>query len=230
MDPLVRTARVTGLLYLGLAVAGGLGFLFVRSRLFVDGDAPATLANLVAHDALARTGVAVELLTVLTQTLVALWFYRLFRSTDQFAAGAIAVFGTVNAAVVLVSAALLGTTVTLAGDPVGDNAANVQVLYLVSGALWSVGGIFFGLWLIPMGWCAIRSGRMPRALGWVLITGGGGYVLAAFAGYLLPGAPVLADVLVVPATVGEVWMVGYLLVRGIRRAAPTPAAAVPAVA
>ena len=38
MQPLVRTARITGLLYLGLAVAGGLGFLAVRSQLFVDGD------------------------------------------------------------------------------------------------------------------------------------------------------------------------------------------------
>ncbi|MDG6107870.1 DUF4386 domain-containing protein [Dactylosporangium aurantiacum] len=69
MDPLIRTARVTGLLYLGLAGTGGLGFLLVRSRLFVDGDPAATLANLVAHQPLARAGVALELLVVLTQAL-----------------------------------------------------------------------------------------------------------------------------------------------------------------
>lgn len=227
MDPLVRTARVTGLLYLGLAVAGGLGFLLVRSRLFVDGDPAATLANVAGHESLARAGVALELLTVLTQALVALWFYRLFRAADQFAAGAIAVFGTVNAALVLVSAALLGTTVELATDPAGDRfgdpAALVQVLYLVSGGLWSVGGIFFGLWLVPMGWCVLRSGWMPRALGWVLVAGGTGYVLAAFAAYLLPDAPVVASVIVLPATVGEVWMIGYLLIRGVcRHVAPEP--------
>ncbi|MEV4141181.1 DUF4386 domain-containing protein [Dactylosporangium sp. NPDC049742] len=215
MDPLVRTARVTGLLYLGLAVAGGLGFLLVRSRLFVDGDPAATLANVTAHGSLARAGVALELLTVLTQALAALWFYRLFRTADSFAAGAIAVFGTVNAVVILVSAALLSTTLSV------RDGAQVQLLYLVSGALWSAGGIFFGLWLIPMGWCVLRSGWMPRALGWVLVAGGAGYVLAAFSEHAVPAA---ADLLVLPATVGELWMVGYLIVRGVRRTAPQPEA------
>ncbi|MFF5228876.1 DUF4386 domain-containing protein [Dactylosporangium sp. NPDC000521] len=215
MDPLVRTARVTGLLYLGLAVAGGLGFLLVRSRLFVDGDPAATLSNVTAHASLARAGVALELLTVLTQALAALWFYRLFRTADSFAAGAIAVFGTVNAVVVLVSAALLGTTLSVRDD------AQVQLLYLVSGALWSAGGIFFGLWLVPMGWCVLRSGWMPRALGWILIAGGAGYVLAAFSEHVAPAA---ADLLVLPATAGEFWMVGYLLIRGVRRAVPRPEA------
>ena len=53
---LVRTARVTGLLYLGVAVTGGLGFLFVRGQLFMEGDPAATLANLVANPGLARLG------------------------------------------------------------------------------------------------------------------------------------------------------------------------------
>jgi hypothetical protein len=30
--------------------------------------------------------------------------------------------------------------------------------YLVSGNLWGVGALFFGLWLIPMGSCVLRSG------------------------------------------------------------------------
>ncbi|SHN39274.1 DUF4386 domain-containing protein [Cryptosporangium aurantiacum] len=217
MHPLIRTARVTGLLYLCLAVAGGLGFLFVRSELFVDGDPGATLANLVEHESLARLGVALELLTVLTKALAAVWFYRLFRTVDQVAAASIAAFGLVNAVVVLCSAALLGTAIGLAADPVGDTASDVQLLYLVSGELWNVGTIFFGLWLIPMGWCVLRSGWMPRALGWILVIGGACYVLGAFALYLVPGMPALADALSVPATVGELWMIGYLLVRGVRR-------------
>jgi len=216
MDPLIRTARTTGLLYLGLAIAGGLGFLLIRPMLFAADDAGRTLANLVAHESLARAGVAFELLVVLTQALAAGWFYRLFRSADPLAAGAIFAFGLVNAVAVLVSAAMLGTALQLALDPVGDAAATVQVLYLVSDNLWTVGSVFFGLWLIPMGRCVLRSGWMPAVLGWLLVGGGLGYVLSAFAGYVLPGLPVLVDVLVVPATVGEFWMIGYLLVRGVR--------------
>ncbi|MFS8102446.1 DUF4386 domain-containing protein [Lentzea alba] len=234
MHALIRTARTTGLLYLGLAITGLVGFLFIRSQLFVADDPGATLANLVEHELLARAGVAFELLIVVTQTLAAVWFYRLFRTADPLAAGGIAAFGLINAVVILVSAGLLGTALHVALDPVGDAAATVQLLYLVSGDMWGVGALFFGLWLIPMGLCVLRSGWMPRALGWILVVGGVGYLLSAFVGYLAPDVPVVADALVFPATVGEFWMIGYLLVRGVRSQAlheasstertPTPAA------
>jgi hypothetical protein len=229
MHPLIRTARATGLFYLGLAIAGAAGFLILRPQLFVAGDAAATLANLVEHEALARLGVAFELLVVLTQTFTAAWFYRLFRTVDSTAAAGIAGFGLVNAVAILTSAALLATASEIAVHPVGTSAADVQVLYLVSGNMWAAGGLFFGLWLIPMGWCVLQSGWMPRPLGWILIAGGVGYVLSAFAGYLLPGAGAVADILTVPASIGEFWMIGYLLIRGIRTE-KRPTAALPVTA
>lgn len=60
---------------------------------------------------------------------------------------------------------------------------------------------------------------MPRPLGWVLVAGGVGYVLSAFVTYLAPGVPAVASALTIPASVGEFWMMGYLLVRGVRRSA-----------
>ncbi|MFI7133118.1 DUF4386 domain-containing protein [Nonomuraea sp. NPDC050153] len=217
MHALIRTARTTGLLYLGLAITGALGFLLIRPRLFAAGDPGATLAHLVDHESLARAGVALELLIVVTKALTVAWFYRLFRTAHPLAASGIAAFGLVNAVAVLSSAALLATAVQVALAPIGDAAAVVQVLYLVSGNLWGVGAVFFGLWLIPMGSCVLRSGWMPRPLGWILIGGGIGYLLSAFIGYLAPDAQGIADALTVPATVGELWMVGYLLIRGVRR-------------
>lgn len=96
-----------------------------------------------------------------------------------------------------------------------DPAGAVQLLYLVSGQLWTVGAVFFGLWLVPMGTLVLRSGWMPRPLGWVLVVGGVGYVLSAFMA-LIPGLSTAAMVVTVPASVGEFWMIGYLLVRGTR--------------
>ncbi|MTK02643.1 DUF4386 domain-containing protein [Micromonospora sp. CP22] len=216
MHPLIRTARTTGLFYLGLGVAGMLGFLTIRPMIFDAGDADATLANLVANESLARAGVALELLVVLTQSLAAVWFYRLFRTVDSTAAGSIAAFGIVNAVAILGSAALLATAVGVATDGTGDAAGTVQLLYLVSENLWGVGGIFFGLWLVPMGWCVLRSGWLPRPLGWILVAGGVGYVLMTFVNYLAPGAGAAADLLVIPATVGEFWILGYLIIFGVR--------------
>ena len=164
MHALIRTARTTGLLYLGLAITGAARFpahpvAALRGRrsrrdagqpgrATSRSPAPASPSNCSSS---------------LTQALAAVWFYRLFRTADPLAAGGIAAFGLVNAVAVLVSAALLATAVEVALDPVGDAAATVQLLYLVSGNLWGVGALFFGLWLIPMGWCVLRSGWMPRA-------------------------------------------------------------------
>jgi hypothetical protein len=218
---LVRTARLAGVFYLGLAVTAALGFLLIRSQIYMPDDPRETLALLTDKVSLARVGIALELGVVLTQALAAVWFFRLFRSVDAFAAGALAAFGLVNAVAVLVSAALVGGALEVALDPAlavsGDPAGTVQVLYLASSHLWTAGGLFFGLWLIPMGTLVLGSGWMPRVLGWVLIVGGVGYVLSTFLAYFGPGASVVADVLVVPASVGEFWMVGYLLVFGVRR-------------
>ncbi|GID28216.1 DUF4386 domain-containing protein [Paractinoplanes brasiliensis] len=211
---MIRTARVTGLLYLGLALGGGVGFLLVRPRLFDPADPSATLANLVADPALARAGIVFELFAVLTQALAAVWFARLFRRP---AAWAIAAFGLANAFALMVSAALSATALSVAERPYGDPAALVQTLYLAGDHLWGVGSVFFGLWLIPMGWCVLRSGLMPRPLGSILIGGGVGYVLSAFSQYALPDAGLVAELLVLPATVGEFWIIGYLLIVGVRR-------------
>ncbi|WP_341718436.1 DUF4386 domain-containing protein [Micromonospora sp. FIMYZ51] len=227
MHPLTRTARVTGLCYLSLAISGALGFLITRPQLFVAGNAEATLANLVEHESLARIAIALELLVVLTQAGTAVGFYRLFRTVDGTAAGSIAAFGMVNAIAILGSAALLATATEVASTPVGDAADTVQLLYLVSGNLWTVGGLFFGLWLVPMGWCVLRSGWLPRILGWILVVGGTGYLLHTFVAYLAPGAEAVADLLVVPATVGEFWILGYLIIRGVRQQALPPVAVPP---
>lgn len=207
-------ARATGLLYLGVGLTGMLGFLIIRPRLFDPEDPAATLTHLVEQEALARAGIGMELALVVTQVLAALWFYRLFRPVDSFAAGAIAVFGTVNAIAVLGSAAFLASALDVALNPVGADAS--QLMYVVSENLWGVGNVFFGLWLIPMGVAALRSGWLPRPLGWILVAGGVGYLLSAFVNYLVPAAESVAQALVVPATVGEFWMIGWLLVRGLR--------------
>ncbi|WP_433789574.1 DUF4386 domain-containing protein [Actinoplanes sp. CA-252034] len=207
---LVRTARITGSLYLGLAVAGLLGFLITRPRLFDTGDPAATLSNLVDQPGLAAALVVFELLIVLTQALAAAWFYRLFRPGDPVSALGIGAFGLVNAVVILISAALLSAADNIAADPFGAAADTVQLLFVTSGELWAAGAIFFGLWLIPMGTAVLRTGWMPRPLGWVLIVGGLGYLLHAFVGF---------QPLTVPATVGEFWMIGYLLFRGVARTA-----------
>jgi len=71
-----------------------------------------------------------------------------------------------------------------------------------------------------MGRLVLLSGWMPRPLGWILIAGGLSYIVSVFVVYLTPGAPtVVGTILTGLATVGEFWMLGYLIIIGVRRAA-----------
>lgn len=208
---------LTGFFYLGLAVTGALGFLMVRPALFAAGDPAQTLANLLANERLARSGIALEMGIVLFQTLAAIGFARLFRATDAFAAAALALLGMVNAIMILASAALLRSALDVAMGPTGVEATTSHLLMLTSSRFWEAGAIFFGLWLIPMGWLVWKADFGHRALGWILIVGGVGYVLSAFTGVLAPNASAVTGLLTVAATLGEFWMIGLLLWTGLRR-------------
>lgn len=214
MTTVKRTARITGLAYLGLAVSGMVGFLLIRQQLYVPGDAGRTAANLLAHEGLARLGIAADLAIVLTQAIAAVYFFRLFRPADSFAAGAVAAFGLVNSVVILVATTFSATALAEALRDDASSAADALLLYDLSAAGWKVGALFFGLWMIPMGLAARRSGYMPAVLGRVLVVGGVGYVVSAFAGYLAPDASIVSEALTLPASVGEFWMIAYLLIRG----------------
>jgi hypothetical protein len=159
------------------------------------------------------------------QAFAAIWFYKLFRPLNHTAAWALAIFGIMNAVAIMMSAVFMATALTVAGDAAfeagGAVAVTVQLMYELSASSWGVGAIFFGLWLIPMGYVVVTSGCMPKALGWVLIVGGVGYVLSAFVSYASADLPSwLVDGLTVPATIGEFWMIGYLLILGIRPPKP----------
>lgn len=222
---LKRTARATGLAYLGLGVAGMIGFLLIRSRLYVPDEAATTMANLVEHETLARLGIIADLILILMQSLAALWFFKLFRAVNSLAAGAIAAFGFMNAAAILVATMFSATALEVAVDDspaAGDRAATALLLYDLNAAAWGLGSLFFGLWLIPMGWLAWRSGYMPRLLGWLLIGGGIGYIVSTFVAYLTPSLSALAGALTVPATIGEFWMIGYLLAKGVNSRVSEP--------
>ena len=224
----IRTARATGAAYLGLGLTGMLGFLVIRPQLFTD-DAAQTLANLTDRPELAATAVLLEMGIVVTQALAAIWFYRLLRDVRPVAGFATATFGLMNAAAIMASGAFMATAVAVAGDPsiVGgaDAAGTAGTLAHLSEASWGMGNLFFGLWLIPMGWAAVTTRRFPVVLGWLLIAGGAGYLLSGLVGYGIQGAPAwLVESLALPATAGEFWMIGYLLVKGIRPRAAQPAA------
>ncbi len=76
----------------------------------------------------------------------------------------------------------------------------------------SIAGIFWGLWLFPMGYLVFKSGFLPRILGVLLIIGCFGYLIDSFTFFLLPNYEV--DIALFTFW-GEVLLPLWLLIKGV---------------
>lgn len=215
---LISTARLAGVWYLILAISGVLGFMIFHSRIFISNDPQKTLTNLINHESTSRIRLLLELIIIISQALTAVWFYKLFREINAWAAWTVGIWGMMNSAVIMISAISMSSAIEITKSSAQTYQEKVTLIQLLSNLItsaWGVGNIFFGLWLIPMGYIVVNSKRMPVWLGRILIIGGIGYLLSVFTKYIGINNPVL-EILVIPATVGEFWMIGYLLIYGIR--------------
>jgi hypothetical protein len=214
---LVLTARIAGVSYLVLAIAGVVGFLVLHPMVYVSEDLSKTLANLSEHETLARMRLLAEFAIVVSQAVAAVYFFKLFKDINPFASWALAAWGTMNAAMIMISAIAMGGAITIANGvlPPNEKLIAVQIFDQVIKNAWGVGSLFFGLWLIPMGYIVVSSQRMPIWLGRVLIVGGAGYIISAFLNYGGLQAS-WGGIVTIPATIGEFWMIAYLLIFGIR--------------
>jgi Domain of unknown function (DUF4386) len=217
---LIKTARLTGVWYLILAISGLLGFMVYHPQVFVSDDPQQTVNNLIHLGTISRIRLLLEFAIIVSQALAAVWFYKLFYDINKWAAAIVGIWGTVNSVVIMVSAIAMSAAIEMANatlPTLQEKTILIQLLTKIITNAWSVGGLFFGLWLIPMGYIVISSKRMPIWLGRTLIIGGIGYLLQTFSnGIGIQSSYV--NLLVIPATVGEFWMIGYLLIYGIRPA------------
>ncbi len=214
---LIATARTTGIWYLAMAISGILGFLVFHPQVFDSQDAQKTLTNLIDHESLARTRLLLEFAIIVSQALTAVWFYKLFRPIDEWAAWTVGIWGMINSVAILISAISMASAIEIASSSqtVEDKVLLIELLSSLVTNAWGVGSLFFGLWLIPLGYIITSSKRMPIWLGRTLIAGGIGYLISTLINYIGIESP-FVSYLTLPATVGEFWTIGYLLIFGIR--------------
>jgi hypothetical protein len=80
-----------------------------------------------------------------------------------------------------------------------------------------IAGIFFGLWLFPLGLLVFRSGFFPRFLGILLMIGSPGYLVLFVQAFLFPGSErtLWTNPLLVLTHASELAMMLWLLIRGV---------------
>jgi hypothetical protein len=235
-----RLARLAGVLYLLVAIFGGFAQAFVYPKIYAAGDAATTAGNVLANADLVRLGIVADLFQATVWVFVAMTLYRLFQSVNKGMASAMVVFAAIGGGITCLNAGFEFEALRVATGAVnmatfGTGGANALALLLVDAQHYGllIAQIFFGLWLVPMGYLAYKSGWFPRALGVALVVSCVAYLVDVLMAFLVPDVSAqIHGFLVIPPAIAEPWMVGYLLLIGVKTRQPakrrlTAAIAVP---
>jgi hypothetical protein len=216
-------ARIGGLAYLIIIVAGSLGELFIRNKIIVSGDAAATAQNIAASPLLWRIGITGDLLMHVFDLLLAIVYYLLLKRVSKTLALLSILFGLIQTAVLVANKLNLMMPLFLLGNEDYLKAFDPQQLQVLSylsvkahGYGFGIGLIFFGFECLIDGYLIIKSGFLPRILGILILIVGLGYLTNSFALILSPPiADKIFPLLMIPIFIGELSMCLWLLFKGV---------------
>ena len=219
-----RLARIAGALYLLNGIFSAFALLFVYANVYVPGDAATSARNLLANSGLVRMGVVADLVQATVWVFLALTLYRLLQHVNKSVASAMVVLVAIGAGIVMLNEifgfeALRVATGAVNLASIGPAASNAMALLLLDAQHYGllIAQIFFGLWLVPLGYLAYKSEWFPRALGVVLVLGAVCYIVDMLALFLVPDVgKAMHGFVTIPSAIAEVSMVLYLLVIGVK--------------
>lgn len=218
------TARIGGVLYLVIIVAGLFGETFVRNKLMVPGDATATANNIMASPMLWRAGIAGDLIMHVCDIPLILIFYVLLKPVNKHLSLLAAFFNLTQTAILGVNKLNLLMPLFLLGGATYLNMFEPQQLqglaYLsikLHGYGFGIGLIFFGFRCLVVGYLMSGSDYFPRFLGVLQIIAGLSYLINSFALLLAPAfADMIFPAILVPAFIGEFLLCLWLIVKGVK--------------
>ncbi|MHA7224301.1 DUF4386 domain-containing protein [Arthrobacter sp. RHLT1-20] len=199
---------VAGLGLLLMAGLSGFAIFAALGGLGSPGDSARAAKAIAESEDLFRWGVASLLLVAVLDIVVAAALLDVFATVSRSLSTLAAWFRVAYAAVFLVAISQLWGVIR-AGSDVGQVAKNVQFF----DDIWHAGLILFGVHLVLIGYLAYRSGFAPKALGFLLVAAGLGYLVDGVGSVLVRGYS--ANVAQF-TFVGEVVLIFWLLIKGRR--------------
>jgi hypothetical protein len=209
------TARVAGLLYLVVVVCGIYSIAWVPSRI-IDEDPARTVENLRNFELLFRTSIVAGVACYVAFLLLPLALYRVLADHGKDLGALMVAFAAVSVPISIYNLTNKIAVLSLIHQP--SAAADIAARFQNYDRGILIATVFWGLWLLPLGWLIIRSRKLPVLLGVLLILGSAGYV-GSFAGKIVhPDFRSLpfAGYLTLPATLGEIGTCLWLLIFGVR--------------
>jgi Domain of unknown function (DUF4386) len=216
--------RVAGVWYLLLCILGPIRLMYIPSKLFVHGNATATVNNVAAHELLFRLGIVADLTCAVILIFLTLAFYRLFKEVDQNLAVLVVILGGIMPAIIDLVGVVsdFGALMAVRGadflsvfnQPQRDALA---MLFLrLRDHQNTAAEILWGLWLIPLALLVYKSRFLPRFLGVWLVINGVAYVTLSLTGTLKPEYQNKVFIFSQPALFAELALMLWLVIKGAK--------------
>jgi hypothetical protein len=227
VNQLKKTARFAGLLYLIWIITGLYAIFYVPSKTFVQGDAVATANKILANEFVFRTGIINDLISATLWVLMALVFYRLFKQVNERQAKLLVALVIVQIPPFFLMEAFNITSLMLFKGEILktfelSQRQDLAMLFLkINGYGSIVLESFWGVWLLPFGQLVYKSGFIPRVFGVFLILNGIALIIHSFTHLLLPNYQPLVYQFATPFFLGEIAIMLWLLIKGVKNNGPT---------
>jgi hypothetical protein len=216
-------ARIGGLLYLIIIVAGGFAEGFVRSRLIVSGDAAATAKNIMASEWMWRLAFAGEMTTYACAIPLVLIFYVLLSPVNRNLALLAVFFNLVSIAIEGINALSHFAPLLILGS--ADYLKSFDLHQLQALALlfvnfhaygFAISLAIFSFVLLLEGYLIFNSGYFPKAIAVLVAIAAFCYLTNSFALFLAPAfqAKIFPTILI-PSFIGELSLCLWLIVMGV---------------
>jgi len=222
-----NTARIAGVLYLVIIIAGLFAEMAVRSNLIVAGDAAATAENIMTSVGLFRMGFVSDLAMIMADVAIALLFYALLKPVSNVLALMAAFFRLAQAAALGINLLNMFFALQLLGgaDYLGtlsaDQSNALALMFLDAHAAgYRLALVFFGFSILILGYLLVKSEHFPRLLGYGMFVASFIYVADSAAYFMLTNyadVEAVFDVLLSgPVVIAELSLCVWLLWKGIK--------------
>ena len=214
-------ARLAGLLYFIVVIAGIFSLMYVPSTLIVRDNVQQTLENIQRGENLFRLGILAETISFTAFLLLPLALFSLLKQVNKRVAVLMVALAIPSVpiffSILLNKFAILST---IGGTEMEASQMAEQVMFYLrqfnAGNL--LGQNFWALWLFPLGYLMFKSGFLPKFLGIVLMVGSVGYYLDFAGRIVFPdySSWIISDYITIPASIGEIGTCLWLLIMGAK--------------
>ena len=224
LESLNAKARFAGFMYLLLMLSAPWSLLLLPSRFIVAGNAAATAQRILADPFTYRVLLFTDLITSITFIFLAWAMYTLFKDVNRKQAMLMVMMVIASATFSLAALVSLSAPLVFLSDTnflAAFTKPQLDALAFGSIRLHTISIYivysFWGLWLFPLGILAMKSGFVPKILGWLLIVAGIAELIVCVVGMLYPDYAHLAFKWTTPFdAVGEIGFMLWLLVMGAK--------------